>query len=120
MPFSQRSFRLFSVDDMPYHNTHSDLSYLYTEYVINGKMLYTIANNQLRVYDMFAGTKAVHSFTEMDEILYIYVDGDDRFIVEGSKGDGFVRGIMKNDGSFSFNDADLGFDVVQKVKTKNN
>ena len=42
------------------------------------------------------------SFSETDEILYIYVDYDGKFVLEGTADKGYTRGTMQDDGSFKF------------------
>ena len=91
----------------------------YIGYVLYNDNLIRISDDQtkLEIFNLSTGTKTSKSFSETGQILYIYVDYDDKFILEGVADEGYTRGTMNDDGSFTFKSADLELDVVKKVKT---
>lgn len=99
-----------------------NLANVYTGLIIQDDNLYAIddENGVLYIYNLTTGSKTTKSFSEINDLLYMYVDYNGVFTIEGSSDDGYLRGTLQDDGSFKFKKADLELDVVKKVKTKNN
>ena len=113
--YDHRIFGKFSIDRIGHLNVERSISNKYTGFIISGDCLYCLEGNNLEIYNLTDATKTVKTFQEMDKLLYMYVNADGVFELEGSSSDGYLRGEMKGDGSFEFKKADLELDVVTKI-----
>ena len=117
--YDHRIFGKFCYESSNYLNIRDNMASVYLGYIIYDDNLICISDDKtkLEYYNLTLGTMSTKSFSETGEILYIYVDYDGRFVLEGTADKGYTRGTMQDDGSFKFKKTDLELDVVKKVKT---
>ncbi len=115
--YDHRLFYGYQVEKKSSLNIDTNINHKNAGYILHENKLYKIGDNLLEIYDLSTGTTSTKSFEEMKDLLYIYVDGDERFIAEGTTENWYCKAVLKDDGSFDMSPTNLELDVVKKVKT---